>query len=1027
MVQKAIFVPTKISKPMRPVFQILALCLFFTLPIAAQQSAGFFEYIGVKDGLSHSDVLSLFRDSRGFLWIGTVNGGLNRYDGHEMKVYRHRDSDSLSLCEDIVYSILEDEQGFIWVGTNGGISCLNPTSGKCRNFTKQNGHLAYNGENRLFKDAQGRLWTANGGLERYDPDAGRFIRFPSIDTLHLGGTAAADREGRFWVGGHRGLKRIDTADKEIRIFLPFRREDLREINGAKIDRYGNIWVCTWGGGLLRFHPETGQFERFLWGPETPFTSNSNIVFDIAETFDLVGKHYFWIATEDGIYKFALGPEGFPSLDVPHDFYNNLPCGQVRVLYADGQGNLWAGGPGGLCRYSVRQENFRTFRKIVPGGMENINFTAAGDALVSFPGEPPCAIFDADLRPREMKISLPPKKLFPERDISWDMVKDEESGLMYVATFEGLLAYNEKTGATRWFLKKDGDSTGLVAHKVTNILPLGGGKLLLATWGLGMQVFDANTGQNLKYLGKYALIVRRLKKLPNGEIWVCAESNLMKFDPVRQELEYVTPNPVLMYYDILIDVQGRCWLATDQGLFLFDRQTHRLLEHYGTEEGLPHKFIDRFCEDGRGRIWLFTQKGLCYFDPDMKRCTRLGLSDGILNADLGGGLVQGPDGHFWLAFGTDLQIFRPELVETPRPSQCYITGLKINEKDSILDRPFEHIAEIRLLPGQNALTFNYTAADLETFGKTSFLYRLEGLQSDWVHAGKDRTARFINLPAGEYVFRVRPEDAGDDDSTDAVLRIVVTNHFWERAWFINLAMLTGMLLALGMVTYYYRSRLRLREAEAERLKAIEATRSQIAQDIHDDLGTELSKISIGARVAAMMPELDGDALREKLQAIGADAQAVAQHLRDVVFIANPRFDAFSEVQAYFREKSREFLERVGLEPHFDFPKPEHDPPVRPEVKRQLFLLLRECLNNTARHAGATELFFRFELVPGADKPAGDSYLFDIRDNGSGFDPGDTRPFGNGLSGMSARAEKIGAQLTLDTAPGKGTSIRLTGPL
>lgn len=1015
---------------MRSAFLLLAPCLFFVAAVAAQPPAGFFEYFDTDDGLSHPEVTALFRDSRGFLWIGTVRGGLDRYDGHALQVYRHRDGDSLSLCHDDVRSILEDEWGFLWIGTGGGISCLNPANGKCRNFTQQNGRLAYNSENHLFQDAKGGIWTSNGGLERYDPETERFIPYPIGDTLRFGSLSAVDRKGRFWLGGWEGLKMLDPASGKIQRFLPNPGAALPELNAVSVrmDRSGNIWILTWGTGLLRFDPEASTFEKFIWQPDPKSSGYNNIAFDVAETYDAAGKHSFWVATEDGVFRFFLDPKGFPSLDLPHDFFETSPSGpmksgQVRVLFNDGQGSLWIGGHTGLSRFNTRQDNFRTFKKTVPGTIEKVNFTRNGDALISFIGQgaPPLGVLDADFARKKPKLRLPAAMDPLRGGTSWEAVKDEESGVIYVATFDGLLAYDDKAGTTRWFSKKDGDSTSLVGRKITNLFPLGGGRLLLATWGMGMQVFDVNTGKSMKYLGKYGLLVRNIRKLSHGDIWICAEGNLMKFDTQALELVYVTPNPNLKYYDIHEDAQGRTWLATERGLFRYDLETGQITAKYGTEQGLPHQWVQGICEDRMGRLWLITEYGVCYFDPEMRRCYVMGQPDGLLFKNKGGVMAQSADGSIWLAFGDNLQVFRPELVGMPPPSRCYLTGLKINERDTVPDRPFERLAEIRLLPGQDALTFTYTAIDLESLGKTNFLYRLEGLQTDWVRAGKERTARYVNLPAGEYVFRVRPEDAGEDASRDAVLRVVVTNHVWQRTWFKNLMIVLVMASMLGMARYYYRSRLRLQQAEATRREAIESTRSQIAQDIHDDLGTDLSKISLGASVAAMMPELDPEALREKLLGIGADTQAVAQHLRDVVFITNPRFDAFSEVQAYFREKSREFLEHVGLEPHFDFPKPERDPAVPPEVKRQLFLLLREGLNNAAKHAGATELHLVFRLQ------SDNSYTLEIRDNGRGFDPENTGQFGNGLRGMAARAEKIGAKWQLNTAPGLGTSIRLVGSL
>lgn len=1025
---------------MKPVLPTFAFLLLFATLAASQQHAVWFEHIGLEAGLSHSDVQALYRDSRGFLWIGTV-GGVNRYDGCEMKVYRHSDHDSLSLCNDAVVSILEDKEGYLWFGTGGGVSRLNPANGKCENFTPQNNKL-FAITNRLFKDNKGHIWTSNSqGIERFDSLRQRFVHLSGSDSAQISMTSTFDASGALWGSGANGLKRFDTNTHSFQRYIPYPDAPpslYGNINstGIRTDRYGNIFSTTWGGGLLRFRPENGNFEKFSWVSNPEFPGTKNIPFDIAETFDSEGQRIFWISTESGVFKFPLEAEAFPSLTKPHEYFDNqsgvgLELGIPTILHSDREGNLWSGSGYGVFRYNSRQENFQAIKKVKDDVIQQIFFARNGDILASGYGDP-LVILDAQFNRKKIFHHFLSEMDPSESRISWAVDKDEASGIIYVGTFDGLVAYDEKTNKTSCYKYHPGDSTGLLGRKITNILSLGNGRLLIGLWKRPIQLFDANTRKNIKVLVD-KLICRRIKKTANGKIWICGDNHLYTFDSEKEGITEFTPNHDWIYWDIYKDTCDRTWLATNEGLCLFDVHSKRVLAQYGIESGLPGKAITNICGDKLGRLWLLTELGLCYFDPETHQCHTLNQADGLVFGKTPGQMAQAPDGRISLAYGNNIQIFKPELIKTPMPSRIYITGLKINEQDTFPDQPFERISEMRLRPGENALTFSYTAIDLESFGKTNFMYRLDGLQSGWVKAGKSRVANFVNLPAGEYVFRVRPEDAGDDASWDATLRVIVTDYFWQRAWFKNLMIVLVLGSIFGAAVYYYRSQLRLEQAEAKRREAVESTRSQIAQDIHDDLGTDLSKISMGASVAAMMPNLDQEALRARLHAIGAEAQEVAQHLRDVVFITNPRFDAFSEVQGYYREKGREFLESVGLEPHFDFPKPKHNPSVPPEVKRNLYLLLRECLNNIAKHAQATEVFLSFRLNEGeagtdpSTLTAETPYSLQIRDNGRGFDLDNTRHYSNGLKGMTRRAEKIGAKLDIHSAIGQGTTILLRGSL
>lgn len=119
----------------------LGLTLWATA-LFSQQTSFYFENIGPRDGLSHPCVTALFRDHRGYLWIGTMDGGLNRYEGHEIKVYQHDDDDTLSICNNHIINIIEDAQGYLWLGTTGGVCRFNPNTGRSKNFTSENGGVA---------------------------------------------------------------------------------------------------------------------------------------------------------------------------------------------------------------------------------------------------------------------------------------------------------------------------------------------------------------------------------------------------------------------------------------------------------------------------------------------------------------------------------------------------------------------------------------------------------------------------------------------------------------------------------------------------------------------------------------------------------------------------------------------------------------------------------------------------------------------------------------------------------------------
>jgi signal transduction histidine kinase len=211
---------------------------------------------------------------------------------------------------------------------------------------------------------------------------------------------------------------------------------------------------------------------------------------------------------------------------------------------------------------------------------------------------------------------------------------------------------------------------------------------------------------------------------------------------------------------------------------------------------------------------------------------------------------------------------------------------------------------------------------------------------------------------------------------------------------------------------------------EKEQAIERTRSQIAQDIHDEVGGSFTKISLAAELAARQPHFDESEAKSRFEKLGADARVAAASLREIIFAIHPDYDNFSEMQAYFIEYTRHFWENTPIELVFDFEKNDQNPMVRPDVKRQLLLIFKEAQNNAAKYAQAKMLYLTLKIIEN------DQYLMEIKDNGVGGGPlsiNAKNGHSKGISGMKNRAESIDAQLFIESEINIGTTIRVEGKL
>jgi ligand-binding sensor domain-containing protein/two-component sensor histidine kinase len=789
--------------------------LLFTAILSAQQPLQFVKVLDGESGLSHSNVTALLKDKRGFLWVGTENG-LNRYDGNEVRIYLHEAADELSLPDDWINSLSEDAQGFIWVGTKSGLAKLNPANGHCERYTKANGKLP--GDNfgtQFFIDKRGQFWASNhSGIFSYHSKKQIFVRHPGSDSLSAG-NIVADKNNIFWIGGYLGLQRFDPVSGKTNRFPHYKTipQNNKSLSNSKIktDSYGNIWVLSWGGGVYRFLPETSRFEQYTWVADPEFPEYFNIAKDIAECYDENGNRTLWIATEAGLMQMWLSPEESPSSTTKFTYYKEPGS---NILLVDGN-TLWAGGIFGLYKTNLRTPAVTNFA-VLPSPIQQFSKTLKGDILVCATN-PALTIFDARGYKKQEYHALPPGSKDEMNSICWAVTEDTATGILYAGTFNGMTAVNTQTGQTRWYQPLPGDTTGIYAARVVRLMSLGENRLLVIGWYAKPQIIDTRTGKNIRSLWPHPIICEKLKCDQTGRIWLCGDNRILEFDKTKQEMRLVLEvNDIsIRFSDLLVDSKGRCWVASDRGFWQIDPATNKVIRYFKRKDGLLSDLIYSMAEDLSGRIWLSTSMGVCLYYPEKNSFQTLAINDGLLDWKEINYLTASPDGKMWFVQMNKLSYLNTASVIAAPPSKCLITGLKVNEKEWITDRFFEPSEKIVLSPGQNALVFSFSAFDLVTPGRTNYLYRLDGLQKNWTKAGKTKKASFVNLPAGTYTFRVRPEDAGESDAWDAVLCVVVTDYFWQRLWF---KITTVILLTAVITALFFIARTRQLSLKTERLKA-----------------------------------------------------------------------------------------------------------------------------------------------------------------------------------------------------------------
>jgi len=325
---------------MKRLFFFLTLCSFLSLQAQKQTR---YERLSTASGLSQSSVYKIIQDKKGFLWFATGDG-LNRYDGHNFKIYRNDPSDPKTLSGSEIFTVAEDDEGNLWVGTrNSGLNKIELATGKITRFTKgpTGQDLSNSNIPSILNIGKGRIGVAVLGLGYlvYDIRTNQLIKAESEWNNPLVKEVARlfkHSSGTVWMGTRTGYL-VSQLNAHSYIPYQFGANNYR-VRALLETKNGDILVGTDGRGIYRFTPKTQQFKVVFYQASDPL-SRQNIVTSMAKD----ALQNLWIGTDNGVYK--LNGEDFKSYtNIPSnpDPELGLSSNSVMSLFTDANQNTWVG-------------------------------------------------------------------------------------------------------------------------------------------------------------------------------------------------------------------------------------------------------------------------------------------------------------------------------------------------------------------------------------------------------------------------------------------------------------------------------------------------------------------------------------------------------------------------------------------------------------------------------------------------------------------------------------------------------------
>lgn len=980
--------------------------LFFCVAVLGQQNPGQTDFNirlwQAEDGLPNNIVQAIAQTADGYLWVGTREG-LALFDGEQFHVVDLSQESS----QPSINCLLACADGSLWIGTQGqGVYCFSNSKFKRCEIASGNDTfdvleiqqagdgtmwfgtsrgIFYWSDNKLRRLASiknqlarlcvgntGNIWVSDGNLKQVHSPPDTNVLVTAVKVPRTTRSFYCDPEGVFWIGTDYGVDNslIRVKDGVASVF-PREAGPSGFVSSVYKDSYGNIWVGSYSG-----------LNRFVDGNFTPVNISRGSPCRIYCLFE-DREHNVWVGSEEGLTR--LTPNRFKTITKADGLSGNT----FVSVTPSSRGGVWVGiWGGGVNHYTDGRISYlNKSNGLKSEFIEGILEARDGSLWAGTDYNGPLyhiingtvSIYGRD----EGFIS----------GFTTDVLCEDKQGLLWIGTRDGLQTWDG--GKFTRYTTKDGLSNNHI-----DAMCRGAGDDMWIGTENGLNLWHDGKFENLGAKNpKLLVLILSLYRDEDGTLWIGTKRDglLRLRDGDLKQFNRAVGLYNDAIYAILEDGRGNMWLNSSRGIFRIRKQQLESVAAaeggsvtsvtYGRGDGIlasgQYSYVTQpaACKDSRGRLWFKTTQGLVTVDPDL-------LS-----------INQQPP---------------PVVIEEINANRINIASKNFNVNVS---KPF------KIPPGQGNLEIRYTALSYTAPGKVKYRYKLEPADNGWVNAGGGRSAKYMNLRPGTYQFQVVAcNNDGVWNDKGQTVTFVFKPHFWQTWWFAVLVGGSVLGGVAGSVRYVTRRRLQRKLIQLEQRHAVERERSRIARDVHDELGSKLTEISFQGSIAQCNLN-DPLETRRQIERMSASAREAVSSLQEIIWAADPENDTLEGLVGHISHFVEEFFRMSGIQGEVSAPERIADLKIPAMVRHNLYLAVKEAVNNSAKHANATHIRLQIsihnEVLEVLISDNGNGFVMDQLEHGAGERP---KRVGHGLVNMRDRLKAIGGVCEISSEPGQGTTVR-----
>ncbi|MBN8578359.1 MAG: hypothetical protein J0L66_15545 [Cytophagales bacterium] len=781
---------------------------------------GFLEIYGLEQGLPFIDIISLFRDNKNRIWIGTQTG--DNYVIDEKAGTIELLEDLFPANQGMTYKMIQDDVGRMWIPVfSDGVLVYDPETRVVRKL--KSGNPAADRNLGIIRDASGLIWVASfNGVFIFDLKTNRakmLDQHSGLPTNRIIDVFEAST-GEVWLGDFSGLTIIDRKKNKLRILGDEQRLFLdntkTSLKGISEDGGGKMWFGDNGGTTYSFDPQTNLVESFR------LNSDANIYRTLTDQ-----EGQLWVGSNIGSTYVLNSKLGRPGNYTTTD---GLGSTSIWVTFEAQDGKIWIGTNNGIDVYNPSTETIQ--RITTAAGLIHNSATAMledsqGRIWIGNNGN---GLHIIDLK-KQTLAQITTTHGLPDRETS--QFFEDKKGDMWVTTATGVLVINPEKGLIK---------------QIANL--------------------DAWTG------AFYYQIYGDSK----NQTWILSTAGVMVVDAQQKTARFLNRDNGLSGdsgNSILEDSDGNVWIGGLSGIDIIN-PSYDSITTITSSEGLADNGIYTLNERN-GKIYVGTTNGLSIITPKIDEKNKFTISTTNLGKAQGLGALDfaqnsstfTKSGQYWAGVETLVLLVMDSVqldtaTSTPRVAAVnffdqrhdFRNRASLPEDDYLIKNNIHwdsvettfYIPYNLVVPyNQNYVSFNYSAMQLSYPDKIRYRYMLEGIDKNWsAITDKTLSENYRDLPPGTYTFKVASRGINGRWSKPATFRFVITPPWWKTWW----AYLLFAIGFFGLLTLYVRFRSRALQRQNQILEEKVVNRTNALQKSLKDLQATQSQLIQSEKMASL---------------------------------------------------------------------------------------------------------------------------------------------------------------------------------